>query len=37
MDANGVATTNAAASISYLDIDENDDWEYIVTKNDYVG
>lgn len=37
MDANGVATTNAAASISYLDIDENDDWAYIVTKNDYIG
>lgn len=36
MDANGVATTNAAASVSYLDINEDDDWDYIVTKIDNV-
>lgn len=37
MDANGVATTNAAATVSYLQIDENDDWDYIVIKTDNVG
>lgn len=37
MDANGVATTNAAATVSYFEIDENDDWDYIVIKTDNVG
>lgn len=37
MDANGVATTNAAATVSYLQIDETDDWDYIVIKTDNVG
>jgi hypothetical protein len=37
MDANGVATSNASLTVSYLDIDETDDWDYIVTKNEYAG
>lgn len=37
MDANGVATTNVATTVSYLQIDETDDWDYIVIKTDNVG
>ena len=37
MDANGVATTNVATTVSYLEIDETDDWDYIVIKTDNVG
>lgn len=35
--ADGKPTTNVENSISYLDINEDDDWDYIITVNDYVG